>query len=602
MKFSGTFSTKVLASACAAAAVAVWLLPAPNAAAQRQRAQQSASSHSVMIPSEGLIQLEVDMPQEARVGESFNYTIMVTNPSDNIVLHDVKIEQRRAQGFEVESAKVQSQSNQQQSRRQGSQQASQQRQNQNRQNQQNAAQLKAAQQTQQQSSSSWTIQTLKPGEARRIEVQATSDKEGQGEICLAVTSYTPALCVTTRFVKPELTLVKEGPDQVALCDPIEWSYYVKNEGSADPGEFIISDPLPQGLVTVNGEKELSFEVDGIEPGETRKFVAHLRAEKTGEFSSRAVAVLDQNQKTRSNKVTTAVEEAKLDVAISGPQTQYIGRVLDYTARVTNNGKVPAPDAELVLHWPDAVNLLRISDPQESNQAVQSGSDSQSTRQARASDQSQQQRQQRQRQQQLPKQETLSLGTLEPGQTVEVQFATRSNQPEALAYRAVVEYICGSGDHRRTFTARATTKTDLIAVPALAIGVTDSLDPVPVGDELIYTIVVKNEGQAPDDNIQVQAKLPQSLEFVEATGATSAKSDGQNVSFETIETLKPGDEVSWEVRVRAKDAGATNLSAQLSSKMLKKGASAEEPTRIFNASRSGNQQQPDQQSDQRNEKK
>ena len=596
MTFSRTFSCKMLASACAAAAVAVWLLPAPYAAAQRQRSQQqrsqqSSSSHSVTIPSEGMIQLEVDAPQEARVGESFDYTIMVTNPSDNIVLHDVKIEQRQAQGFEVESATIQSQSDQQQNRRQASQQR----------------QKQQGQKQKQQSSSSWTIKTLKPGETRRIEVQATSDEEGQGEICLAVTSYTPSLCVTTRFVKPELTLVKEGPDQVALCDAIEWSYYVKNEGSADPGEFVIRDPLPEGLVTINGEKELSFEVDGIEPGETRKFVADLRAEKTGEFSSRAVAVLDQDQKTRSNKITTAVEEAQLDVAISGPQTQYIGRVLDYTVRVTNNGKVPAPDAELALHWPDAVTLLQISDPQESNQAVQAKSGSQSDRQTRASGQSQQQRQQRRGQQgqqrqrgqqQLPEQETLSLGTLDPGQTVEVRFATRSDQPEALTFRAVAEYVCGSGDHRQTFTARAMTKTDLVAVPALAIAVTDSQDPVPVGDELIYTIIVKNEGQAPDDNIQVGAKLPQSLEFVEATGASNAKSDGQNVSFETIETLDPGDEVSWEVRVRAKDPGSSALNAQLSSKMLKKEANVEEPTRIFDTSRSSNQQQ----SDQRNKKK
>src|SRR5690606_38561490 len=172
-------------------------------------------------------------------------------------------------------------------------------------------------------SHSVTISKLMPGESRVINVSATAEQEGEAQACVLVTQFSPALCLKTEAVKPELELVKTAPERAALCEPIEFEYFVKNSGSGDLGTFEITDELPEGLQTESGEDRLSFEVDGLEAGDTRKFVASLRATQGGEFSSRAVAETDDGQTTRSSRVTTTVEEAKLAVAIDGPQSTLV---------------------------------------------------------------------------------------------------------------------------------------------------------------------------------------------------------------------------------------------------------------------------------------
>lgn len=55
-----------------------------------------------------------------------------------------------------------------------------------------------------------------PGEIRTLVVRAAADKEGELKSCLELTSYTPALCLTSRVVKPELEIVKTAPEEANL--------------------------------------------------------------------------------------------------------------------------------------------------------------------------------------------------------------------------------------------------------------------------------------------------------------------------------------------------------------------------------------------------
>ncbi len=213
---------------------------------------------------DGLLSIRALMPKEIRVGEQFTFDVEVTNASDNTVLHDIELKQRKTQGFNVEAVAMKGKA------------ATPDRSS------------KAATEENSNDRSAMKIATLKPGESCMLIVTASADEEGELRSCLEIASYTPALCLTSQVVAPELVLTKIAPKKANRCDVIELEYTIKNGGSGNVGPFQVTDSLGDGLATIDGDSELSFPVDGLTAGDSRKFVARVYATKPGSFSSRAM--------------------------------------------------------------------------------------------------------------------------------------------------------------------------------------------------------------------------------------------------------------------------------------------------------------------------
>lgn len=612
-----------------AGATALMVCGAAQAQEQaRQRNERAAASGaSLTLPAgENLLELRVEGAQQARVGERFNYQIHVRNLSDNVMLHDVKIAQSGGEGFSIESSQIQSGQQQPSQRREqgqaqsGAKPQSQQSKEKNESPRQSQDTQSGAKQADDRNA--WTIDKLGPGQTRTISVEAASDKEGRSTMCLAVVSYTPALCIVTEFVKPDLELVKTVPEAAGLCEEIEFSYYVKNTGSGEARTFTIVDELGEGLQTVSGEPKLSFQVDGIKPGDTRKFVAKLRAKKPGEFSSRAVARQGEQVLARSPEATVQVRQAELAVAIDGPRAEEINKPLYYTIRVTNTGESVAPDVQLTLGH-GAAQLVRAGEPQRSDRAVErsqqsSGSPTPASREASSqrrqssSDQERESPQSAQRQSQENRQpgeqeanrnqgqnrqrnqasrqgsqeqserasHSWRLGDLQPGETRSVSVILRGREGGEARLRAVAEFVCGVDRERQRISTVAMRRTEIIALPALHLSVVDNEDPVEVGKEVTYTILVVNEGASIDRNIQVTAQAPEGAEVVSADGQTDGKVSGREISFEPVEQLEPGQKAVWRVRLKPEADEQIVFQATLDSEGLSKEATSEEPTRFY----------------------
>ena len=572
----------------AAATLAAGLLGAPPGAL----AQESQLRESISIPGNEMMGLTVEAPERVDVGQQFQYTVHVSNLTDNIVLHDVKIKQHSSDKFNVENAQVMGRDGQQQGqqrRQQGQQQ--QQQQGQGQQNQQQGQQnQEQGQRGQQQGQNEWTISKLEPGETRSIQITAASDQEGRANTCLAIASYTPALCLVTEFVQPQLKIVKEGPDRVNLCENFEYRYTVTNTGTGRAEKFTVRDKLAEGLqLHESDQKELEFTVEGLDPGEARAFEASISPQRAGTFSSRAV-VVREGKESRSQKVTTQVQQADLAVSIEGPSTQYVGRPVDYTVVVTNRGDAPAPGTELAFMFPETgFRVLRAGDPQRTQQQAQAGSGGGGGQQPTpADDPTAQQQGQQQGQQQQGQQNQRdmaasewNLGNLDPGQSMRVNVTLRGTEGGAFENKAVVSYVCDADRDIKT-TATAFQRTEILSLPALAIAVIDQQDPAPTGEELLYTIVVQNEGTAEDTNVEVSAELPQNLKFVEGSGPTDPKADGSTVNFGKLDKLGPGEKAIWRLKTEVQEAGQIVLGATLKSDGLSTPANAEEPTQLFAA--------------------
>lgn len=435
----------------------------------------------------------------------------------------------------------------------------------------------------------WTIHELGPGQSKTLVVKATADQEGQAMTCLTVRSMQPAICLMTEITKPEIQITKKAPEQAPLCEPFEIQYTVSNPGTGDIEAFTLRDPLPEGLRLIDEKPEISFEVDGLKAGDTRSFVARVVADKPGDYRSRAEAVAGENLQARSADVATKVIASDLDVQIQGPTQSYVNRNLTYTAFVHNAGDAPARDAKMAIELPQqGLRLIDIGSVRRSDRQFQTSAQSQpnEAEPMPAEDAAQQnaanQQAQGQNQQDSPElaaAQTIEIGDLAPGETRQIGFVVRATQADTFPVQAVATTVCGEDRENRS-QAVAQTQVEILSLAALAIGVADEQDPVPVGKQLAYLVSVVNEGTAPDQNVKVTAKLPQNLEFVEGNGQSEVTNEGGTLTFAPVETLEPGAKAEWRVVVQAKQPGNVRFEIDVTSDKSADNVAAAEPTTLF----------------------
>jgi uncharacterized repeat protein (TIGR01451 family) len=182
-----------------------------------------------------------------------------------------------------------------------------------------------------------------------------------------------------------------------------------------------------------------------------------------------------------------------------------------------------------------------------------------------------------------REERFAVGMLEPGQTARFDYVLTARGLEEIYSEVEAVYVCDLDvDDAASVVAQATTATRVIRLPALQVYVVDDVDPVPTDDQVTYTIRVLNEGDAPDQNIRITATLPNELEFENAEGPSDFQEQQQQIVFEPIEELAPGEELEYRLTAFAAQPGAIRLQVEVQSDSLAEPVRTEEPTRLFEA--------------------
>lgn len=284
-------------------------------------------------------------------------------------------------------------------------------------------------------------------------------------------------------------------------------YTVTNAGTGDIEKFSVVDDLPEGLVTIEGSKNLEFAVDGLEAGQTRAFEARLLATRAGEFSSRAVAkAANFDLQARSTNTSTRVRAAELNAEIEGPRSIYSGQPATFVGRVTNTGDFVANDVRVSVRWPAQAQLARLADPrmeaadqnrsrpQGSNGENETNPDNGSQPQVikdiqnanTGQDQENQSNAQNQNQNRGNDQnnkmsnvrmdeEQFVIGTLEPNQTAIFEYVVQPYEMSQISTEIVAQYACDVGDAYELEQV----KTATIACLRSALGKQKATDKVPV---------------------------------------------------------------------------------------------------------------------------
>jgi uncharacterized repeat protein (TIGR01451 family) len=394
----------------------------------------------------------------------------------------------------------------------------------------------------------WLLGEFGPREKKTIVVTAVPGRVGTLAGCLSVT-YSPTLCTSTDIINPELKLSKDGARQVDLCEPLVYRYAIQNVGVGPARNVKIDDPLPDGLRTEDGGRAVAIDVGTLHDGEQREYRINLKAQRTGEFSTQAVARGDQGLQAETTTLSTAVRAPQLSVSVKLQQKEFIDKPVTAQVVVTNRGDAPARDAVLRL---DASRGARLVLP------AASATTAPSTAQARSP---------------LDTAERRVLGTIDPGQSRTINVVLRGTQGGDVKLTATATCACAS-------PAADSASIFIQTLPALMLECVDSVDPVPVGEHTTYTITVKNQGSGIDKNVRVLATLPEEETFISATGATGAKRDGRTLRFDPVAALAPGETVTWKVEARAERAADVRFRVELSSDWLTRPAVKEESTRLY----------------------
>lgn len=452
-----------------------------------------------------------------------------------------------------------------------------------------------------------------------------------------ITNYRPAICLQTTAIKPELKISKKVPEQSQLCDVIEPVYTVITDGTGAVGKFEIVNDLTDGLRTIDDKETLAFTVDGLKGGDTRKFVARVYATKPGNFRSRAHAkAVDFT--ARSENVGPEVVGAQLQVDVQGPGAVPSNTPAVFSATVTNTGHAPAENVQVAVHVPQDAGLRRMSDfqietgdfvhngnnqareqrPENDAQESAPASANQSERKPSAFERLTQRNAKSQTTRpDQPDQsanaqgnetdnlaansvanpeannrsgmraETFTIERLEPGQSAQFDYALSARNLDKFDTIVEAHAICGlNNDQGIAFDATsedsATASTRIIRLPGLQLYTLDSADPVQVGKQVTYTIRVKNEGDAPDKNVQITATLPEKLQIEKADGPTESTQEGSKIIFQPIDQLNPDEEVEYTVTTTAQSPGQAQLKVELVSQAFSTPVVSSEPTKLYSA--------------------
>ena len=324
----------------------------------------------------------------------------------------------------------------------------------------------------------WVIDTLAPNASKKMTVTGAAKEVGWVQNCADAT-YVILACAKTQVVQPALTLAKECPAEVLLCDQIPLKYTVCNKGTGMASNVMITDTLPDGLTLATGQKTVDIKVGDLAPGKCMTYTVMAKAAKTGSYKSGAMAKADGNLKAESEVCSTVVKQPVLAITKTGPEKQYLGRRVTYEITVANKGDAPATNLVVTDTIPAGVSEVVASDGGQVATGLV----------------------------------TWNLGTLAAGQSRKV---TVSYLPQAAGsfercghrFGDLCRIRQGHGQDRRGGNRRDSAGSDRCLRPDRS------------RQERNLYHQVTNQGSAPDTDIKVVCKLEEAMQFVSASGATT----------------------------------------------------------------------------------
>ena len=316
-----------------------------------------------------------------------------------------------------------------------------------------------------------------------------------GQLVSAVTSRgmdTPGDRKLEGVQAPSLTIEKISPREIQVNQSADFEIKVRNVGRVVANDVVVVDRVPSGTEFIGASPEptkldrsgdIQWTVGTIEPGQEKRIRYQLRPTKPGEIGSVAHVLFSTQASMR-----TVVTRPVLDIVHSARPRVLIGDNVVFDVMIENKGDGPAVDVIVQEEVPDQLEY------QEGFRQLE-----------------------------------YEVGTLMPGQKRKIQLALRADK--VGAFRNVV-FATGKGG----LEAKHEIEVEVIA-PEIRVS---SEGPTRrfLQRKATHRFTVENRGTAEANNVNLVARLPGGLRYVDSDNRGRYDSNSHAVYWK-MPSLKDG---------------------------------------------------------------
>lgn len=379
----------------------------------------------------------------------------------------------------------------------------------------------------------WNLNPMDSGQELKIRVWLQADKVATLSSCATV-SADPRTCASLNIGFANLTVKKSGPETAQVGSVINYDIVVVNKGTTEAHDVVVTDTIPEGLQSSDGQKTLTFKVGDLAPNQPRSIPVSLKAVTRGRHCN-TVAVASSNAGKAADEICTTVLQPGLNLIKTGDQERFLGRRAAYRIQLHNTGDTTLTNVVVTDTVPETTSLVSAEG------AVINGN-----------------------------QAVWRIESLAPSERKTFDLLLTSTTPGRHCDVATVTAGGGLQD-------RAEFCTVWRGIPAVLLEVTDDPDPIQVGEEATYTIRVTNQGTADLTQIAVSAQFqPQMAPLSSPQGSVS----GQEVKFPMVGRLEPKQSLTYTVRVQGVKAGDARNRVVLTADTLTAPVVEEESSRVY----------------------
>ena len=388
------------------------------------------------------------------------------------------------------------------------------------------------------------LSRLEPGASDTFILEGVATEPGRVEIAFDATWADQAEAVVAfEAVRPDLELERRlaidsgSTDRLYACDQASLHYRLTNTGNAPAERIELREPLPLGVTTAEGERQVAFTIDRLSPDQSWNQEVPLQVSGNTTWEGRATANFADHT-VHSQRIQVEVVEPEAEIQVRVPERARADSPVEIAIEVRNTGSHPIEDARLVL--PDHPLFAQAT----LRGFADSGID----------------------------ESTIPLGDLTTDTQRNFTIVLEASEPTRVDGEIALEARCVSAQSRPV-------TIDIQGVPALQVEVIDAEDPIAVGGETTYRVRVTNEGSAPIEQVQVRGTLSQHLEALGLEDGGEIQVVGSEIELPVDGTLEPGQSREWSLRAKARSSGQGRIQLQVASVTLDHPVTEYEPTTI-----------------------
>jgi len=209
----------------------------------------------------------------------------------------------------------------------------------------------------------WTIAELAPRARQEILVRITPTGEGTLD-GIATVRFKAQVKTATVITAPKITLEVTGPAEVKVGDEVQLRYVIRNNGTGDARNVILRSVLPPGLKHSEGG-DLEYEIDNLRAGDREEIDLTVIAAEPG--SLRTVSEVTMSG-VSADRATSEIDiiGSQLSIQRLGPDRRYVGRTATFQNIVVNETNFEATNAIVTEQIPEGMRFISADNGGEYN--------------------------------------------------------------------------------------------------------------------------------------------------------------------------------------------------------------------------------------------